>query len=190
MADAPVEIVASDPGWPAVYKRERALLQPLLAPWLSGGIHHVGSTAVPGLAAKPVVDIQVGVADLSRAREALPLLEGAGYLHWHDDPEPWRLWLLKPRPEYRTHHLHLVESDHPEFRAKLAFRNRLRADAEVRVAYAALKRELAVRYRDDRDAYTDAKSAFVLRVLEEEHASRGVRGRRYVSRRRAVRGRG
>ena len=183
MADAPVEIVPSDPDWPAAYERERALLEPLLRPWLRGDLHHVGSTAVPGLAAKPVVDIQAGVADLDEARQALPLLVDAGYLHWHDDPEPWRLWLLKPRPEHRTHHLHLVQADHPEFQAKLVFRDRLRRDPEARTAYERLKRDLADRHRDDRDAYTDAKSAFVLRILEEEGAAEGLRGREYVQQR-------
>lgn len=177
--DMPVEIVDHDPNWPSLFEEERRVLQQVLSPWLDGGIHHVGSTAVEGLAAKPVIDIMAGVADLDAAREAVPALEGVGYLFWEWDPHPWRLWFLKPEPAHRTHHLHLVQPDHPEFQAKLAFRNRLRKDAAVRDRYEHLKRQLASRHPQDRDAYTDGKTEFVLSVLADLGLAEGVPPRNY-----------
>lgn len=176
MSEMPVEVVAYDPAWPARFELERALLEPVLAPWLAGGIHHVGSTAVPDLAAKPIVDVMAGVADVDAAREAIPALAALGYLDWPGDPNGgWRRWFLKPHPALRTHHLHLIEPGHPRFAAQLAFRDRLRADAELRDAYARLKRRLAAEHRHDREAYTEAKGGFVAALLAtpETGARRG-----------------
>lgn len=161
----PVEVVAYDPAWPARFARERDLLAPALAPWLAGAIQHIGSTAVPGLAAKPIVDILAPVADVTAARAALPALGELGYLDWPQDPtRAWRLWLLKPHPAHRTHHLQLIQPDHPRFAALLRFRDRLRAEPETAEAYARLKCRLAAEHRDDREAYTEAKTAFVAEV--------------------------
>lgn len=182
----PVSIVEYDSSWPRRFEEELRQLEPGLDEWLDGGIHHVGSTAVAGLAAKPVIDIMAGVSDLEDARAAVPVLESLGYMFWEWDPHPWRLWFLKPEPSHRTHHLHLVEPDHPEFRAKLAFRDRLRHDTVLREGYEQLKRELAAAHPNDRDAYTDAKSAFVLRVLEEEGLAEGVPPRNYAEARKAA----
>ena len=161
-----VEIATYDPTWPERFASERALLARVVAPWLDGGIEHVGSTAVPGLAAKPVVDIMVGVRDLEEARAAIPLLAAESYCY-----HPYRdyfHWFCKPSPEYREFHLYLIEPTHPQWHARLAFRDRLRADPAAAAEYEALKRTLAVEHRDDREAYTDAKVAFVERVVAEE----------------------
>ena len=132
---------------------------------MNGGIHHVGSTAVPGLAAKPVIDIQVGVADLETARSCIEPLAALGYLY-----APYRAdeiaWFCKPSPQRRTHHLHLVPVDSPRFRAVLEFRDLLRSDAQVRRDYEALKRGLAAQFEHDREAYTEAKQPFVQRALK------------------------
>lgn len=186
MGDMPVEIVEHDPAWPSEFAQERELLRETLAPWLEGGIHHVGSTAVPGLAAKPVIDIMAGVSDLDTAKDAVPPLEDLDYLFWDWDPHPWRLWFLKPDPSHRTHHLHLVEARHPEFRAKIAFRDRLRSDERVRRDYERLKRDLAAAHPGDRDAYTDGKSDFVLSALAQVGLDEGVPRRNYVDARDAA----
>lgn len=167
--DAPVEIVPHDPAWPARFEAERARLAEVLGPWLDGGIHHFGSTAVPGLAAKPVIDILAGVRSLQEARGVIEPLARLGYTH-----VPYRdghLWFCKPHRAHRTHHLHLVEPSHPEWAARLAFRDLLRADAQIAAAYQRLKERLAVRYRHDREAYTEAKAEFVQQVLAQ---SRGT----------------
>lgn len=159
-----LEVVPYDPAWPALFEAERGLLRPALAPWLAGDIEHVGSTAVPGLAAKPVIDIMAPVHSLAAATPAIPAAAPLGYLH-----HPYRAevmhWFCKPSPTVRTHHLHLVPQGSALWRERLAFRDALRRSAALRAEYAALKRGLAERFPFDRDAYTEAKTPFVQRVL-------------------------
>jgi GrpB-like predicted nucleotidyltransferase (UPF0157 family) len=149
--DASVEIVAYDPAWPSRFENERALLLPELAPWLAGPIEHVGSTAVPGLDAKPVIDIMAGVESLSASRDAIAAAERCGYLYYPNRDDVMH-WFCKPSPAFRTHHLHLVPFDSDLWKARLAFRDHLRQYPGVAREYAALKRELAARHRFDREA--------------------------------------
>ena len=164
VVEMPVYITAYDADWPQAFRRERELLQALVGEWLSGPVEHVGSTAVPGLAAKPVIDIMAGVESLDASRPALARLPELSYCHF-----PYRSdvmhWLCKPGPQLRTHHLHLVPFESPLWRERIAFRDRLRADPALASEYARLKLELAERYRHDREAYTDAKAPFIRRVL-------------------------
>ena len=166
MGDAPVVIEPYDPSWPQCFAAASRRLGEVLSPWLVGPVEHIGSTAVPGLAAKPVIDILAPVHDFREASAAIPLLETGGWLLWRDDPYGYRLWFLTPGPQHRTHHLQMVAADAPQARALLAFRDALRADDGLAAQYAALKRRLAARHRVDRGAYTEAKSEFVQRVLD------------------------
>jgi GrpB-like predicted nucleotidyltransferase (UPF0157 family) len=166
VADQLVEIVEYDPAWVARFEQERERVTAVLSPWLAGEVEHIGSTAVPALAAKPVVDMLAPVRSLARAREAVDPLIDDGWVYWSEDPcAGYRLWFLRPRPEARTHHLHVIEADDIHTRALLAFRDTLRADARLRQAYGDLKRRLAIRYPDNRNAYTNAKADFVSDVL-------------------------
>ena len=162
--DEPVRLAPYDPAWPDAFERERVALEAAIGPWVVDGIHHVGSTAVPGLEAKPIVDILAGVEDLDSSRECFGPLAALEYLY-----APYRSdemhWFCKPHPERRTHHLHLVPASSRRYIEELAFRDLLRAEPEVAGAYAALKRELAQRFRDDREAYTDAKAGFIREAL-------------------------
>lgn len=155
--------------WPRRFAEERALLEGALHPWLAGPIEHVGSTAVPGLAAKPVIDIMAGVHSLEASRPALAALEPLGYLH-----APYRAevmhWLCKPGAEVRTHHLHLVPVGSSRWNDAIAFRDRLRSDRALADAYAALKRDLARKHPNDREAYTEAKRPFIEMVLSAGRA--------------------
>jgi GrpB-like predicted nucleotidyltransferase (UPF0157 family) len=164
--DEPVRLVPYDPGWPARYEGERRALEKAIGGWVVGGIHHVGSTAVPGMEAKPIVDILAGVADLERSRACLEPLRRLDYVYAPYLPEEMH-WLCKPSPGRRTHHLHLVPVDSARFRDELAFRDLLRADPRAASEYVALKRRLADRFADDREAYTEAKGAFIRRALGE-----------------------
>jgi GrpB-like predicted nucleotidyltransferase (UPF0157 family) len=159
-----VTVQAYDPDWPVRFEAERRLLQPVLGEFISGGIHHVGSTAVPGLDAKPVIDILAGLGDLATARPCIDLLAPLGYLY-----APYRasemLWFCKPHPARRTHHLHLVPVGSARYRDELLFRDYLREHLEARAGYAHLKHDLAVRHRQDREAYTHGKTAFVQEIL-------------------------
>ena len=170
--DDPIRVVPYDPSWRARFEREVPGLERLLGTSITGGIHHVGSTAVPGLAAKPVIDILVGIDDLDRARENIEPLAGLAYRY-----APYRvdemLWFCKPDPARRTHHLHLVPTGSYRFVAELAFRDHLRAHPEVAHRYAALKRELASRFSHDREAYTQAKAPFIRDVLDRAAAPLG-----------------
>jgi GrpB-like predicted nucleotidyltransferase (UPF0157 family) len=165
--DAPlVAVVPYDPEWPRRFEAERALLERVLSPWLEGGIHHVGSTAVPGLAAKPILDIVAGVRDLEEARAAFDPLREHSYehaphrpgTHWFSKPPSTRWW-------ERTHHLHLTVPGSDLWRERLAFRDALRADPALAAEYEALKLGLAREHRGRVEAYTAGKRAFVARVL-------------------------
>lgn len=162
-----ISVVAHDPDWARRFADERALLERVLARWLSGGVHHVGSTAVPGLAAKPIIDMIAGVADLIEARAAIAVLGEHGYVHSPHQPRAYR-FAKPPSPHWYecTHHLHLTEPGSDLWRERLAFRDALRADPVLRDEYQTLKLRLA-RTHDAEDiaAYTAAKRDFVARVL-------------------------
>ena len=172
--DETVRIVAYDPEWPDRFVTERSVLVSAIAEWLAGPIEHIGSTAIPGLAAKPVIDIMAGVTSLEDARAALPVLERLQYCY-----APYRTevmhWLCKPSPALRTHHLHLVPVGSQLWTEQLAFRDYLLTHRDVALEYAELKRRLADTYRFDREAYTVAKTPFVQRVIAE-----ALRGRSTV----------
>lgn len=157
----PIELHPYDPGWPAAFTRERDLIAPLFAapPRL---IEHMGSTSIPGLPAKPIIDIIVLVDDLATAHAAVAALEATGYSFWRDNPDKSKLYLVKglPPAPHRTHHLHIYDYE-PEVRRHLVFRDHLRANPDIRDAYLTLKQDLATRFRDDREAYSKQKTAFV-----------------------------
>lgn len=128
-------------------------------------IHHVGSTAVPGLPAKPILDVLVTVPDLEAARALLPALEGLGYEYRPDEEIPDRHYFRRRRGTARTHHLSLAEPGSHHHRVTIAFRDALRREPALAREYGALKLELARRFRRNREAYIEGKSAFVHRVL-------------------------
>jgi GrpB-like predicted nucleotidyltransferase (UPF0157 family) len=161
-----IRISPYDPAWPDAFARERAALEEAIGPWAAGGIHHVGSTAVPGLSAKPIVDILVGVEDLESSRGCFDRLAALEYLYAPYRSEEMH-WFCKPHPDRRTHHLHLAPLTGRRYADELAFRDRLRADPATAERYAKLKRELADRFPEDREAYTEAKTDFIRGVLGE-----------------------
>lgn len=167
--DAAVQIVPYDPMWPLLFEREQQMLARVLAPWLTGPIEHVGSTAVLGLAAKPVIDIMAGVRNLDDSRPAIealtaPDMANDAYRHAPYKPDVMH-WFCKPTPEFRTHHLHLVPVGSRMWIDKLAFRDYLRRNSDTAAAYAELKQRLAAGHRHDREAYTEAKGTFIREVL-------------------------
>jgi GrpB-like predicted nucleotidyltransferase (UPF0157 family) len=159
-SQASVEIVDYDPAWPARFEEEREVLQRVLRPWLAGPIEHIGSTAIPGLAAKPVIDIMAGVDTLDGSRDAIEAAATLGYCYFPYQASI-RHWMCKPSDAFRTHHLHLVPVVSPQWPRPIAFRNYLRAHHDVAAEYEQLKRALAVKFKFDREAYTKAKSAFI-----------------------------
>jgi GrpB-like predicted nucleotidyltransferase (UPF0157 family) len=169
--EVPIDVVAYDNSRPSQFDSERSLLQAALAPWLTGRIEHIGSTAVPLLPAKPVIDIMTPVFTLEASRPAIEAAVKAGYVY---DPYKAEVmhWFCKPSPSHRTHHLHLVPFGSPLWHERLAFRDALRRGPALASGYAALKLRLAMQFRYDREAYTEAKASFVHRVLTELTAAR------------------
>ncbi len=159
---AEVTIVPYNPAWPLRYEEERDKITAALGDSIVE-IHHVGSTAVPGLAAKPIIDIMIAVRQLGDAIECIGPLSDRGYA-FNDHPQNVdRRFFRKGQP--RTHHVHFVAAGSTELRVHLAFRDALRTHPEWRDQYAALKYALADRYRNDRVQYTESKTDFVSRVL-------------------------
>lgn len=162
--DAPIEVLEYDPAWPVLFEAERRLLQELLVPWLAGPVEHIGSTAVPGLPAKPIIDIMAPVHSLAGSTAAIAAASALNYLYYPYKPEQLH-WFCKPCPAHRTHHLHLVPLGSTLWQQRLAFRDALRVSTDLAARYAALKRRLAVAYRHDREGYTEAKGPFIAQVL-------------------------
>jgi len=161
--DEEIHIEKYDPQWVQKFETEKLLLEKALGSWIEGGIHHVGSTAVPGLDAKPIIDIQIGIHNLSQAKECIPILEKIDYCY--APYKPYMHWLCKPSPIHREFHLQLMETSHPQWKARLTFRDYLRAHPDIAKQYAELKNRLAVQYRTDREGYTEAKTNFVESIL-------------------------
>jgi len=161
-----VVIVPWRPEWADQFVEARDAILPLFE---SGEafVEHVGSTAVPGLAAKPIVDMILGVRRLAEVERRIPALEAAGweYIPDHEAVFPDRRFLARPKPRPRNHHLHAVELGTRFWNDHLVFRDHLRAHAEDARAYGELKRVLAEKHGHDREAYTEAKSDFVRGVL-------------------------
>jgi GrpB-like predicted nucleotidyltransferase (UPF0157 family) len=169
-----VILVPYDPDWPRQFDQEGAVLGAVFA----GGeaaIEHVGSTAVPGLGAKPVIDVMVGLSHLAEAEGRIAALEAAGYkyVEKHEKQFPQRRYFRKPRLGPSAYHLHCVVKGSDFWVRLLAFRDYLRAHPESAAAYYELKRELAVRF--SKEEYTEAKSPFIDRILVSALADEGER---------------
>ena len=165
-----VAVVSYDPIWPKMFQRERDHLRSCLPFDLLKRIEHFGSTAVPGLAAKPIVDILVEVTSLEETRRRIaPVLEAQGYDYfwrpsWGDDTPPFYAWFIKrDQSGARTHHIHMVEA-HFEHWNRLLFRDYLVEHPEVAREYGELKARLSEHHDRDRIAYTQAKTDFILAV--------------------------
>ena len=162
--DDAVRVVAYDASWPQRFRKLEAALRSLLAAQVVR-VEHIGSTSVPGLAAKPVLDVDVVVRDAADLQPSIRQLEKAGYLHEGDLGVPGREALRWP-PGSERHHLYLLVEGSQELRRHLAFREALRADEALRDEYAALKRALAQQFHHDRRAYTSGKSDFIEATLK------------------------
>jgi GrpB-like predicted nucleotidyltransferase (UPF0157 family) len=168
-----IEIAPYDPAWPQQFDAEKSRLLAILPRELIRRIEHFGSTAVPGLAAKPIVDMLVEVTDLEATRtKVVPLLEARGYDYfWRsinsDDRPPFYAWFIArdPATRTRTHHIHMVERDFPNWEA-LLFRDYLIEHPEVAREYLQLKLRLAAEFANDREAYTSGKTAFIRRITD------------------------
>jgi GrpB-like predicted nucleotidyltransferase (UPF0157 family) len=167
-----VSVVPYDPAWPRMFEEEKRHLLDCLPSDLIRRIEHFGSTAIPDLAAKPIVDVLVEVSSLEETQARIaPLLEAPEYdyfwraTHGEDGP-PFYAWFIKRNSAgVRTHHIHMVESDFEHW-DRLLFRDYLIDHPETAKEYEALKLALARDYPNDRVAYTNGKTEFVVRVTQ------------------------
>lgn len=160
-----VEVVAADSGWAQRFAEEaKAIRRALQLPDLT--IEHIGSTAVPGLDAKPIIDMLLLPPPGFDHSRLIEPLERLGYQYWRENPKPERMFFVKGMPPFgngRTHHIHLMEPN--EVQRRLLFRDWLRTQPDDARMYAEVKCELARRFPTDREAYTDGKGEVITQIL-------------------------
>jgi len=162
-----ITVLPYDGKWEKDFVRIRDELREALGP-LALRIEHVGSTAVRGLSAKPVIDIDVVIRDRSDLDEAIAALAGAGYLHRGDLGIPGReAFAYEGKEHLRKHHLYVCAEDSPELKRHLAFRDYLRSHPEAVKEYSRIKEEAAALYPDDIDRYIAHKSPFIRGIYRE-----------------------
>ncbi len=158
----PVIIEPYDPAWENAFVQEDKLLRKTIGVHLAA-LEHIGSTSVPGLAAKPIIDILAGLNRLEDSSACIPLLVEIGYRYIpeYEDSLPERRYFERMKPDQIGYHLHMVEVTSPFYKRHIAFRDYLRAHPETAAEYADLKIKLAAQFGPDREGYTDAKTAFI-----------------------------
>ncbi len=165
-----VDLVEYDSEWPVKANLEINRLRALLPANGIVDIQHVGSTAIPGMMAKPIIDIQIAVTSLDAMKViAVPALQKLGYEYWFENPDQERMFFVKDMPpfgEKRTFHVHIVEPTSKHWAGKKLFRDYLISHPEVARDYQQLKLKLAQQYTHDREEYTNAKGDFVDEVLK------------------------
>lgn len=163
VAQGTVRLAEYDPQWPLLAAREMQRLAAALGP-LVRGIEHIGSTAVPGLPAKPILDLALAVESAAQLPALAAGLAGLGYRAWGEHGLPGRQFFSRGEPV--THHVHAVVGGSPHWMVWLQFRDHLRQDAADRQVYAVCKRQLAIVHPHDRAAYTRGKDDLVASILQ------------------------
>jgi len=165
-----IEIVEYDTRWSSLFLEEAKIIGSALGEQEFITIEHVGSTAIPDMAAKPIIDIAIVVKSLANAKpHFVKPLEKLGYIFWPDNPDESEMFFVKGMPPYgerRTHHIRVMEEG-KKVENKRLFRDWLIQHPTDAYRYKALKKDLAIHLRDDREAYTKAKDDFVKEILSK-----------------------
>lgn len=154
------------PHWKLAFEAERQFLQELLGEH-ARDIHHIGSTAIPGLSAKPIIDILVVLHRFSDIEMLRELLEKAGYEYWKHGSNEIRILFVKGPPEKRTHHIHFTEYESDEWKKAFAFWEYLRSHPEALREYEELKQGLAEQHPLNRDQYSKGKASFIKSIIQK-----------------------
>lgn len=166
-----IELISHQTNWHHLAETEIQLLKSVLPTQSILDIQHVGSTAIPNICAKPIIDIQIAVNSLTAAKQdSIDALKKLGYEYWADNPDPERLFFVKGMPPFgmkRTHHVHIVEPTSVHWQEKIQFRDYLLSHPQDALDYEKLKWELARQYRYDRESYTTSKTQFIRDILEK-----------------------
>lgn len=159
-----VELVPYRQAWPLLYEQEKQRILAAIGEHVLD-VQHVGSTAIPGIVAKPILDIGIAVPRFRKAAICIPPMEKLGYRYRGELGIPYRHYFVRGEP--RSYQVHMLERDGPEWERMLLFRDFLCAHPEVTQAYAELKLSLAASYRHDVERYTDEKGPFIEKVIAE-----------------------
>ncbi len=162
-----VIIVDYDPNWPQMYEQEKARIQDAIGEYLID-IQHVGSTSIPGLSAKPIIDIMPIIRDIALIPYCVQPLESLDYAYFGENGISGRHYFRKPADitsQPHTYHLHIVDKGHDQWAMMLLFREYMLLHPESVQQYDVLKRKLATKYDSDRVGYTNAKEPFVRSIL-------------------------
>jgi len=160
-----VNIVNYDPQWPLLFQEEKRTVFEAIGNKVLA-VEHIGSTAVPGLGAKPIIDMMAGVRGAADADQCIPLLRGIGYTSFTPEPrDPDHYYCCGKGPHSIGYHLHIFRFKSHRWQKHLLFRDYLRAHPEIAQQYYELKKELAAQYRSDRAGYTEAKTSFIESVI-------------------------
>jgi len=167
--DDAITVVEYNPEWVRLAEDEITIFKNLfLGKYWIIDIQHVGSTAIPGLAAKPIIDIYIGVSSMEKAQEIIEPIKNIGYQFWDKNPNKEKMFFVKGMPPFgagRTHHIHVVRYDSDYWRARILFRDYLRSRPEECLRYAELKYQLMKDFPTDREAYSEAKFDYIESVL-------------------------
>ncbi len=166
-----IVVVPYDPSWPEKFQLEAAKIAAILGQELLS-IHHIGSTAIPGISAKPIIDMMPVVRSIEKVEEFNPTLMQLGYEPKGENGIPGRRFFVKGGDEHRTHHVHTYESGNPEVARHLDFRDYLMAHPQEAQRYASLKLELAKEFPHDIFGYMAGKDAFIKEIISKAQAGR------------------
>ena len=170
-----VEVVPHSPEWAEEFRAEAKRLEKALGDDLVAAVHHVGGTAIPGISAKPIIDVLLEVRDVERLDERTPEMTALGYEARGEFGLPGRRFFVKDAAERRTHHIHAYATGNPELDRHLSFRDFMISHPEHADAYGRLKEELAARFPTDIEAYMDGKDAFIKEMERRALAWREAR---------------
>ena len=158
-----VRLIPYTDEWGRLFEEEKSRLQAAVGKYVLD-IQHVGSTSIPGMGAKPIIDIGIAVKNFEEASECIPPIEQLGYEYKGENGIPRRHFFAKGNPT--THHIHVTEIGSRDWNNQIIFRDYLTQHREIAKAYAELKMGLAQRYPTDRESYLDGKAPFIERVLQ------------------------
>jgi len=164
MAQASIELSEYSSEWASMFQAEKRRLLSLVGEYNHGSVEHIGSTAVPGLIAKPVIDIMFGVKSLDASSSAIEVLSENGYCYFPYKGDVMH-WFCRPSNEVRTHHLHLIPYESPLWKERIQFRDALLGNIGLAAEYGDLKSRLASQYKNDREKYTIEKWPFINQIL-------------------------
>jgi len=158
-----VRLASYSPEWKNIFEQEKKLLQSSIGSYIIE-IQHIGSTSIPGMVAKPIIDIGIAVERFEEGVVCIKPMENLGYIYNGENGIPRRHYFDKGDPT--AYHLHMLEQDSDEWKKHITFRDFLRNNEEAAKEYARLKQQLAVKFRHDRLSYTNGKSEFIKHILK------------------------